>query len=160
MVKSMCRFFSCVLRRWCLLWSVHSVDKALLVIALTHSVLQRKICLFQSFLTSYFASQSPRMKRTSFLGVTSRKSCRSSQKRRLQLLQHYWLGHRFGLLWYWMVYLCNEQRSILLLLRLHPRTAFQIFVDYDGYPISSKGFLPSVVDIMITWVKFYHSNLF
>ena len=29
----------------------------------------------------------------------------------LHLLQHYWLGHRLGLLWYWMVCLGNEQRS-------------------------------------------------
>ena len=29
----------------------------------------------------------------------------------LQLLQHYWLGHRLGLLWYWMVCLGDEQRS-------------------------------------------------
>ena len=29
----------------------------------------------------------------------------------LQLLQHYWLGHRLRLLWYWMVCLGNEQRS-------------------------------------------------
>ena len=28
-----------------------------------------------------------------------------------QLLSHYWLGHRLGLLWYWMVCLGNEQRS-------------------------------------------------
>ena len=28
------------------------------------------------------------------------------------------------------------------------------FVDYDGYSISSKGFLPTVVDIMITCIKF------
>ena len=28
----------------------------------------------------------------------------------LQLLQCYWLGHGFGLLWYWMVCLGNEQR--------------------------------------------------
>ena len=28
------------------------------------------------------------------------------------------------------------------------------FVDYDGYSISSKGFLPTVVDIMVIWVKF------
>ena len=32
------------------------------------------------------------------------------------------------------------------------------FVDYDGYSISSKGFLPAVVDIMVTWVKFTHSS--
>ena len=29
----------------------------------------------------------------------------------LQLLQPYWLGHRLGLLWYWMVCLGNEERS-------------------------------------------------
>ena len=29
----------------------------------------------------------------------------------LQLLQHYWLGHRLGLLWYWMICLENKQRS-------------------------------------------------
>ena len=30
------------------------------------------------------------------------------------------------------------------------------FVYYDGYSISSKGFLPTVVDIMFIWVKFTH----
>ena len=34
------------------------------------------------------------------------------------------------------------------------------FVDYDGYSISSKGFLPTVVDIMVIWVKFTHSRPF
>ena len=40
-------------------------------------------------LLSTFAFQSPIMKRTSFLGVSSRKPCRSSQNRSTQLLQHY-----------------------------------------------------------------------
>ena len=34
------------------------------------------------------------------------------------------------------------------------------FVDYDGYSISSKGFLPTVVDIMVICVKFTHSSPF
>ena len=34
------------------------------------------------------------------------------------------------------------------------------FVDYDGYSISSKGFLPTVVDVMVIWVKFTHSSPF
>ena len=39
---------------------------------------------------------------------------------------------------------------ILLFLRLHPSTAFwTLFVDYEDYSISSKGFLPAVVDIMV-----------
>ena len=33
------------------------------------------------------------------------------------------------------------------------------FVDYDGYSISSEGFLPIVVDIMVIWVKFTHSSI-
>ena len=39
---------------------------------------------------------------------------------------------------------------ILLFLRLHPTTGFWTpFVDHDGYSISSTGFLPTVVDIMV-----------
>ena len=34
------------------------------------------------------------------------------------------------------------------------------FVDHDGYSISSKGFLPTVVDIMVIWVKLTHSSPF
>ena len=85
-----------------------------------------------------FAFQSPIMKMTSFLGVSSKRSS--------YLLQRYWLGHRLGLPWYWMVCLGNEQRSFCCfwdcLQVLH-------FVDHDGSSISSKGFLPTVVDIMV-----------
>ena len=34
------------------------------------------------------------------------------------------------------------------------------FVDYDGYSISSKGFLPTIVSIMVNWLKFTHSSPF
>ena len=34
------------------------------------------------------------------------------------------------------------------------------FVDYDGYSISSKGFLPTVLDTMVIGVKFTHSSPF
>jgi len=30
-------------------------------------------------------------------------------------------------------------------------------VDYEGYSVSSKGFLPMVVDIVVVWIKFAHS---
>ena len=33
------------------------------------------------------------------------------------------------------------------------------FVDYNVYSTSSKGFLPTVVDIMVIWVLFTHSSL-
>ena len=58
-----------------------------------------------------FAFQSPIMKRTSF-GVLVLKGLVGLHRTiQLQLLQHYWLGHRLGLLWYWMVCLGDEQRS-------------------------------------------------
>ena len=78
----------------------------------------------------------------------------------LQLLQHYWLGSRLGLLWYWMVCLGNEQRSFCRFWDCTQVLHFGLSVDYEGYSISSKGFLPTGVDIMVIWVKFTHSSPF
>ena len=160
-----------------------------------------------------FAFQSPIMKRTSFLGVSSKRSWGQEEKGttedemagwhhwldgslselrelvmdreawcaaihgvtksrtrlsdwsdlkglvglhrtiQLQLLQHYWLGHRLGLLWYWMVCLGNEQRSFYHFWDCIQVLHLGLFVDHDGYSISSEGFLPAVVDIMVIWVK-------
>ena len=78
----------------------------------------------------------------------------------LQLLQRYWLGHRLGLLWYWMVCLGNEQRYSVVFEIASKYCISDSFVDYEGYSISSKGFLPTVVDIMVIWVTFTHSSPF
>ena len=32
------------------------------------------------------------------------------------------------------------------------------FVDYEGYCISSKGFLLTVVNVIVIWIKFVHSG--
>ena len=42
---------------------------------------------------------------------------------------------------------------ILSFLRLHPSTAFRTLVDHHVHSISSKGFLPAVVDIMVIWIR-------
>ena len=67
----------------------------------------------------------------------------------LQLLQHCWLRHRL------------DYRDIELFALERNRDHSVIFeiaskycisdslVDHDGYSISSKGFLPTVVDIMV-----------
>ena len=59
LVMSMCRVFSSVVGRGCLLWTVCSLGKALLAFALLHSVLQGQICLllqvFLDFLLFHFA---------------------------------------------------------------------------------------------------------
>ena len=78
---SMCRVFSCVVVRGCLLWPACSLGRTLLAFPLLHSVLQGQICLLLQvffFWLPTFAFQRPIMKRTSFSGVISRTSCRSS----------------------------------------------------------------------------------
>ena len=80
--------------------------------------------------------------------------------RTVQLLQHYWLGHRLGLLWYWMVCLGNNRDHSVIFEIASKYCISDCFVDHDAYSISSKGFLPTVVDIMVIWVKFTHSSPF
>ena len=67
----------------------------------------------------------------------------------LQLLQHYWLGidldyhdtERFALE-------TNRDHSVVFEIT-SKYCVLDSFVDYDGYSISSEGFLPAVVDIMV-----------
>ena len=58
-----------------------------------------------------FSFQSPLMKRTSFRVLVLEGLIGLYKTIQLQLLQHYWSGCRLGLLWYWMVFLGNKQRS-------------------------------------------------
>ena len=60
LAMSMCRVFSCVVERGCLLWTVHFLGKTLLVFALLHSVFQGQIyLLFQMFLDFLLLHSSP-----------------------------------------------------------------------------------------------------
>ena len=108
-----------------------------------------------------FVFQFPMMKRTSFFVLVLESLVGLHRTVQLQLLQHYWLGHRFGLLWYWMVCLGNEPRSFCCFEIASKYCISGSSVVYEGYSISSKGFLPTVVDMMmIIWVKFAHSSPF
>ena len=90
-----------------------------------HFVLQGQICLLlQVSRLSTFAFHSP-MKRTSFLGISSRRSCRSSQNHStsassvLLVEAETWITVILnGLPW-------KLTEIILSFLRLHPSTAFQ-----------------------------------
>ena len=66
----------------------------------------------------------------------------------LQLLRRYWLGHRLGLLWFALE--MNRDHSVVFEI-VSKYCISDSFVDHDGYFISSKGFLPAVVDIMVIW---------
>ena len=67
----------------------------------------------------------------------------------LQLLESYWSGHRLG---YcnseWFALEMNRNRSVIFE-TASKNCILNSPVHYDGYSISSKGFLPTVVDIMV-----------
>ena len=157
----MCRVVSCVVGRGCLLWPVHSLGKTLLAFALLHSVFQGQTCLLlQVSLDCMLLHSSPLWWKGHLFLFFVEGLVGLHRTVQLKLLQHHSLGHRIGLLWYWMVHLGNKQRSSCHSWDCIQVLHFRLFVDYDGYSISSKWFLPTVIGIMVIWVKFTHSSLF
>ena len=63
----------------------------------------------------------------------------------LQLLQHYWLGY-CDIEWFALE--TNRDHSVIFGIA-SKYCISDSFVDSDGYSIFSKGFLPTVVDIMV-----------
>ena len=159
---SMCRVFSFVVGRGCLLWPVSCLGKTLLAFALHHSILQGQICLLlQIFLDFLLWHSSPLSCKGHLLWMLFVKGLVGLHRTiQLQLFQHYWLGHRLGLPWYWTVCLGNEQRSFCRFWDCIQYCILDSFVVYEGYSISSKWLLPTVVDIMVIWVKLTHSSPF
>ena len=100
---SMCRIFSCVVGRGCLLWQVSSLGKTLLAFAFLHSVFQGQICLLlQVFLDFLLWHSVPYNEKDIFFWVFILKGLVGLHRTiQLQLLQHYWSGHRLRLPWYW-----------------------------------------------------------
>ena len=144
---SMCRVFSCVVGRGCLLWPVHSLGKTLLVFALLHSVLQGQMCLwlqvFLDFLLLHSSPLSYHIKRTSFLGVSSKRSCRSSQNHSTSTSSVLLVGAQNwitlilnGLPWKWT-------EIILSFLRLHRSYAFwNLLLTMMATPFLLRGSCP------------------
>ena len=153
----MCRVFSCVVGRGCLLWLVCNLFKILLAFSMVHSVLQGQICLLLHVPLSFLLlHSSPLWWKGHLLGVLVLEGLGGLHRTiQLQLLQHYWTGQRLGLLWYWMVCLGNRDHSVIFEIA-SKYCISDSFVDYEGYSISSKGFLPTVVEIMVIWIKFPH----
>ena len=66
----------------------------------------------------------------------------------LQLLQHYWMRHRLDYCDIeWVALETNRDHSVIFEIA-SKYCILDSSIDYEGYSISSKGFLPIVVDIM------------
>ena len=140
---SMCRVFSCVVGKGCLLWPVHSLGRTLLAFALLHSVLQGQICLLlQVFLDFLLLHSSQLQWKDIFFWVLILEglvglhrpfsfSFFSITGRGINLDYHDIERFALG---------TNRDHSVVF------ETASKYcisdsLVDYDGYSISSKGFL-------------------
>ena len=64
----------------------------------------------------------------------------------LQLLQHYWWGIDLDIEWFALE--TNRDHSVVFEI-VSKYFISDSFVDYDGYSISSREFLPTVLDIMV-----------
>ena len=110
---SMCRVFSCVGGRGCLLWPVCSLGKNSVKfcpasfctprqnLPVTPGIFWLPTSTFQPLI----------MKEYLFWVLVLEGLVGLHRTVQLKLLQLYWMGHSLGLLWYWMICLGNEQRS-------------------------------------------------
>ena len=59
----------------------------------------------------------------------------------------------------WFVLEMNWDHSVMF--KIAPKYCISdFFVDYEGYSISSKRFLPTVVDTMVIWIQFTQYQTF
>ena len=160
---SMCGIISCVAGRGSLLWSVHSLGKTLLAFALLHFVFQGQTCLLLHVsLDCPLLHSSPLWWKGYLFLVLVLEDLGG-------LHRTVWLFSFFGISgWGKDLDYCDVEWFALEMNWVH-FVAFEIApkycisdscVDCEGYFISSNGFLPTVVDIMVIWIKFTHSHPF
>ena len=59
----------------------------------------------------------------------------------------------------WFALETNRDHSVIFEIA-SKYSILESFVDYDSYSISSKGFLPTVVDVVVIRILFAHSRPF
>ena len=90
----------------------------------------------------------------------NRSKCNSNKKKNhLQNKPPSWNKNAWSIFIEWFALETNREHSVVFEIASKYCT-LDSFVDHDGYSISSKGFLPTLVDIMVIWVKFTDSRPF
>ena len=143
--------------RKCLPWPLHFLDKTLLAFDLLHFVLQGQTCLLLQvsldFLHLHF---NPLWRKGHLFLVFVLEGLVGLQ----EPLHFNIIGWSIDLDYCvieWSALEMNRDHSVIF--EIAPKNCISdSFVDYKGYSFSSKGFLPTVVDIMVIWVKFTHSS--
>ena len=158
---SMCRVFSCVVGKGCLYDQCILLAK-LLAFALLHFVLQGQTYLLLQVCLEFLPvhSSSLSLKEHLFSMLVLENLVGYHRTIQLQLLQHYCWGIDLD---YsdieWLALEMHRDHSVIF--ETAPKYCISdSLVDYEGYSISLKGFLPTMVDLMVIWFKFTHSSWF
>ena len=159
---SMCRAVSWVVGKECLPWLACSHGKSVSLCPASFCTRRPNLPVIPGTSWLYFCIPIPYDEKDIlfFLVLVPEGVVSLHRTGQLQLLQHQWLGHRLGLLWCWMVCPGNAPRSFCHFWGCTQVLISDSFVDYEDCSISSQGFLSTVVDIMVTWIKFAYSCLF
>ena len=143
-----------------LLWPVCSLGKILLAFALLHFVLQGQTCLLLQVSPDFLLLHSSPLKWKGHLFWLLVLEGLASLHRTVQLHFFSITGQSIDLDYCdteWFALEMNKGHSVIF--EIAPKYCISdFFVDYEGYSICSKGFLPTVGDIMVIWVKFTHSS--
>ena len=135
----MCRVFSCVVGKGCLLWQVHSFGKTLLAFALLHFVLQGETCLLLQVSLDFLL----------FIPVPyDEKDIFKVLKVFTELFYFTFFGiSGWDIDWDYSDIECfaletNQNHSVIF--EIAPKFYISdCYVDYEDYSISSNGFLPT-----------------
>ena len=157
---SMCRVFSCIVGRVCLLWPVHYLGKTLLAFDMICFELQGQICLLLQVSLDFLHLHSNLLWWKEHLFWVLVLEGLVGLHRTVQFQLFNITGWGINLDYCdieWFALETNRGHSVIF--EIAPKYCISdSFVDYEGYSIFSKGFLPTVVDIMVIWNKFAHSS--
>ena len=158
-MMSMCRIISHVVGRGCLLWPVCSLDKIRFAFTLLHFALQGQTCLLLHVSLDFLLlNYNPLWwKGHLFLVLVLEGLVGLHRTIHLQLFWHFVWGIDLddcGVEWFAL----EMTRDHFVIFETAPEYCISdSFVDCEDYSISSKGFLSTVVDTMVIWIKLAHS---
>ena len=158
----MYRVISYVVGIRCLLWPVCSLDKTLLAFALLNFVLQGQTCPLLQVSLDFLLLHSNPLWWTGhlLLGLVLEDLVGLHRTHQLQFFDISACGIDLDCCYIEWFALETNQDQILIFKTVPKYSISDSSVDYEGYSISSKGFLTTVVDIMVIWIKFTLSHPF
>ena len=152
----MCTVISCVVGRESFLWPVRSPGKTLLAFVLLHFVFQGQTFLILQVSLDFLLLHSSPLWWKGHLSYGVRVERLAGLHRVIQLelfLHGGWGIDRIIVILNGLP--LKQTKIILSFFEFAPKCCISdSFVEYKGYSISSKGFLPTIVDIMDMWIKF------